>query len=350
MQRKFMIAILFALLTQAAHAQTSQTATQSGSEAAQAAPTPFETAQSLAAKGRLDKALALLDQLAAQTPEPAGVERLRGMIFYQKEKFPEAIQAFGKAAEQDPDDRESVEMQGVSLYRIGRSAEALPLLEKAHATVIRANVDPEYVLGLCYSDVRRYDDARHAFATQYGFAPDSAEAYLLAARLFLRRELVAEAAVQAHKALEINPALPLAHQLLAEAALAKADTADAIRELEAERKINPLDGLLYDRLGDAYLRNGQYDEAQQALNRAVLLEPSATAPYILLGETFLKLKQPIQALHYLDHAVKMDPSNFLTHNLLGQAYKATGQVEEANREFQMVVDLQHNDKPQPAGK
>jgi Tfp pilus assembly protein PilF len=44
----------------------------------------------------------------------------------------------------------------------------------------------------------------------------------------------------------------------------------------------------------------------------------------------------------------MDPSNFLTHNLLGQAYKATGQVEEANREFQMVVDL-HN-KPQPAGK
>jgi predicted Zn-dependent protease len=214
--------------------------------------------------------------------------------------------------------------------------------------VVRANVDPEYVLGLCYSDVKRYDDARHAFATQYGFAPDSAEAYLLAARLFLRRDLAGQAGVQALKALEINPALPLAHQLLAEAALAKADVATAIRELEAERKINPLEGPLYDRLGDAYLRNGQYEEAQTALNRAVLLEPSATAPYILLGETFLKLKEPIEALHYLDHAEKMDPSNFLTHNLLGQAYKATGQVEEANREFQTVVDL-HN-KPQPAGK
>jgi Tfp pilus assembly protein PilF len=70
----------------------------------------------------------------------------------------------------------------------------------------------------------------------------------------------------------------------------------------------------------------------------------------LLGEVFLKLKQPIEALHYLDHAVKMDPSNYLTHNLLGQAYKATGQVEEANREFQLVVDLQNNDKQRPAGK
>ena len=84
------------------------------------------------------------------------------------------------------------------------------------------------------------------------------------------------------------------------------------------------------------------------MNRAVLLEPNATGPYILLGETFLKLNQPIQALHYLDHAAKMDPSNYITHNLLGQAYKATGQVAAANREFKMVVDLQHRNDPKPA--
>jgi len=347
MFRTFTTASLLALLLMSAHAQTPFAPAQ---PAAPQAPTPFEEAQDLAARGRLDKALDKLNALAAQTPEAAGVERLRGIIFYQKEQFPEAIEAFTKASDQDPDDRESMELRGVSLFRTGRPEEALPFLEKAHATVVRANIDPEYVLGLCYADVKRYDDARHAFATQYGFAPDSAEAYLLAARLFLRREFAKEAAEQAHKALEINPNLPLAHQLLAEVALAKADVATAIQELEAERKINPLDGQLYDRLGDAYLRNGQYDQAQEALNRAVLLEPSSTAPYILLGEVFLKLKQPIQALHYLDHAAKMDPSSYLTHNLLGQAYKATGQVAEANREFQMVVDLQHNGQPQPAGK
>ena len=107
---------------------------------------------------------------------------------------------------------------------------------------------------------------------------------------------------------------------------------------------------MYDRLGDAYLRNGQYAEAQQVLNRAVLLEPNSTGPYILLGEAFLKLKQPIQALHYLDRAVKMDPANYITHNLLGQAYKATGQMAEANRQFKMVVDIQHAQQPQAPGK
>jgi len=332
----------------AASAQAPQSPAPAAADAPQ--PAPFEAAQDLAAKGRLDKALALLDQLATQTPEQPGVERLRGIIFYQRDQFHQAIDAFTQAAQQDPADRESIEMHGVVLFRQGHATEAIPFLEKAHTTVERANVDPQYVLGLCYADVKRYDDARHAFAAQYGFPPDSAEAYLLAGRLFLRREFAAEAAVQASRALEINPNLPLAHQLLGEVALAKGDMPAAIRELEQERKLNPLNGLLYERLGDAYLRNEQYSDAQQALNRAVLLEPSSTAPYILLGETFLKLNQPIQAIHYLDHAAKMDPSNYITHNFLGQAYKATGQTAEANREFKLVVDLQHGAKAQPTGK
>ena len=310
----------------------------------------FGSAQELAAKGRLDQAMAQLNQLAAQSPEPAGVERLRGMIFYQREQFPQAIEAFSKAAAEFPDDHESLEMQGVSLFRMGRTPEAIPLLEKARTGVQGANVDPNYVLALCYADVQRYDDARRAFASQYGFEPDSAEAHLLTGRLFLRRELRDQAGTEASKALTINPSLPLAHELLGEVALARGDATGAIRELEAERKINPLDPDLYDRLGDAYLRNGEYAEAQQSLNRAVLLEPQATGPYILLGETLLRLKQPIQALQYLDHAVHMDPSNYITHNLLGQAYKATGQLERANREFKLVVELQHRNDSTTAGK
>lgn len=350
MQRRFLTALFLVAFSITVRAQAPQDQSQRNGNGPAPAPTSFEVAQDLAARGRLDQAMAQLNLLAARTPEQSGVERLRGIIFYQKEQMQEAIEAFTKASAQDPDDRESLEMLGVSLFRTGRSPEALPYLEKAHATVLRANIDPEYVLGLCYADVKRYDDARHAFAAQYGFSPDSAEAYLIAARLFLRREFVNEAIDQGNMAVKLNPALPLAHELLGEAYLAKGNTAHAIAQLEEERKINPLSGILYDRLGDAYLRNEQYMDAQQALNRAVLLEPGATAPYILLGQTFLKLNQPVQALHYLDHAAKMDPSNYITHNLMGQAFKATGQKAEANREFQMVVELQHNTKPQPAGK
>ena len=46
----------------------------------------------------------------------------------------------------------------------------------------------------------------------------------------------------------------------------------------------------------------------------------------------------------------MDPSNYMTHNLLGQAYKTIGDRAAANREFKIVVELQHQGDPTPAGK
>ena len=58
-----------------------------------AAPT-VESARELAGRGRLDQAMAQLDALSAQAPEPPGVERLRGIIFYQREQFTDAIAAF----------------------------------------------------------------------------------------------------------------------------------------------------------------------------------------------------------------------------------------------------------------
>lgn len=349
MYRSFFLASLLVIFVVASYAQTTRSSAPAGTNGSAAAPT-FDSAKELAGKGRLDQALAQLAQLAAQTPDAAGVERLRGIILYQREEYPEAIEAFTKAAAQDPSDKDSIEMHGVILFRQGRIPEAIPFLEQGRTAVESANIDPNYVLALCYADVQRYDDSRHAFAAQFGFAPDSAQAYLLAGRLFLRRELREEAGVETAKALVLDPTLPLAHELLGEVALARGDSTTAIQELEAERQIDPLNPDLYDRLGDAYVRSGQFTQAQEALNRAVLLEPNSTGPYILLGETFLKLKQPIVALHYLDHAAKMDPSNYITHNLLGQAYKATGQVEAANREFRMVVDLQHPNDPKPAEK
>jgi Flp pilus assembly protein TadD len=308
----------------------------------------FSDAKALAAKGRLDQALAALDALAKAEPEEAGVERLRGIILYQKEQLQQARAAFTRAVAQNADDRESMEMLGITFYRLGKPQDAIPLLEKADTTATGANADPHYVLGLCYTDAKRYDDARRAFAAQFGFAPDSAEAYLVTARLFLRREFVDQAALFAHKALEVNPAIPAAHQLLGEIALAKANVPLAVTELEAEQKLNPVDGSIYDRLGDAYVRTGKFEEARQALNKAVLLEPNATGPYILLGEALIELGEPIQAVHYLDRAATMDPGNYITHNFLGQAYRALGREADSVREFKRAVELQHESDPKPA--
>ena len=347
-----MCLVLSAPLAGLAQSGTSEQTGQAGTSApkdADASPAiSLADAKALAAKGRLEQALTELDALSKVEPEQAGVERMRGTILYQKELLPQAQAAFTRAVAQDAQDRESMEMLGITFYRLGKPQEAIPLLEKADTASTGANADPHYVLGLCYTDAKRYDDARRAFAAQFGFAADSAEAYLVTARLFLRREFVDQAEIFARKAIEINPSIPAAHQLLGEIALAKANIPEAVTELEAEQKLNPVDGSIYDRLGDAYVRTGQFEKARQALNKAVLLEPNATGPYILLGEALIELGQPIQAVHYLDRAANMDPGNYITHNFLGQAYRALGREADSVREFKRAVEIQHGSDPKPA--
>jgi predicted Zn-dependent protease len=301
--------------------------------------------QQLIDRGHPGDALKQLDILAAQRPEPAGVERLRGMALYLQNDFAAADQAFAIALQQNATDLESEQMRGLTLFRLGKPAQAIPLLEHSHQWIATTKVDPSYVLALCYLDTRRYDDARHAFATQYGFPPDSASAYLLAARMLLRREFLPIAQEYAQKAIALDPSLPLAHLLLGEIALAGQHLDVAILEFEKESARNPLYGGVYDRLGDAYTRSGDYMKAQQALQRAVLLEPTSTGPYILLGKVLLKREDPASAITYLERAEKMDPSNFMTHSLLGQAYRLMGRTEDATRETRLAQELQTASEP-----
>ena len=347
----FIFALVFMVL-RADALQTSPPAkplgTATPSATANDASSAIAAASKTFAAGHSEEALKQLDALAVITPEPQGVERLRGFIFYQQRNMVAAAAAYAKAIEQDPSDRESMQMRGVSLYSLGRPAEAIPLLEKARAAVPSANVDPNYVLGVCYIAVRRYDDARHAFAAQYGFAPDSAPAYLLVARLLLRQENPAAAEDSARKALALQPDLPLAHQLLGEVALAREQLPEAIAEFDRERALNPLNGSVYDRLGDAYVRSGDNDKAQQALSRAVLLEPNATGPYILLGKVMLNQQNYLLATLYLERAISMDPGNYMAHTLLGRAYRATGRKDDAAKEFQTAQRLQSTVPPAAA--
>jgi predicted Zn-dependent protease len=335
-----------------------QTPTQPTSASQAPAPTtsatestPADASQNLTQlrvmidRGHPADALKQLDTLAAQQPVPAGVNRLRGLALYSQNQFAEADTAFASALKQDPHDEESEQLRGLTLFRLGRPADAIPLLESAHEWTSQTRVDPSYVLALCYLDTRQFDNARRAFATQYGFPPDSAPAYLLAARMLLRREYLPVAQQFATKALELDSQLPLAHALLGEIALAGEHLDDAIAEFEKERTRNPLDGSIYDRLGDAYTRSGDYTKAQQSLQRALLLEPNSTGPYILLGKVLLKRQDPASAMMYLERAEKMDPSNFITHSLLGQAYRSLGRPEDASRETQTSQKIQAASEP-----
>jgi predicted Zn-dependent protease len=269
---------------------------------------------------------------------------MEALALYQKGDLRSADKAFAAALQEDPSDLESAQMRGLTLFRLGRAADAIPLIESSRGR-IPGQADPNYMLALCYMDTRRYDDARHAFAAQYGFPADSAAAYLVSARMLLRREYVPIAQQYAQKSLDLDPSLPLAHELLGEIALAGNHLDVAIAELENERTRNPLEPTIYDRLGDAYVRAARYDDAEKTLQQAILLQPNSTGPYILLGKTLLKKSDPVGAATYLQRAAQLDPANYMTHSLLGQAYRAMGRNQDAARETTTAQKIQSASEP-----
>jgi tetratricopeptide (TPR) repeat protein len=284
--------------------------------------------------GKGQEAIVLLEHLAA-TPggAPKHVQHELGIAYYRSGKLLSAEKAFAQAIEEDPNDIESVQMRGLALYRLGRPEAAIPFLEKARQWMPNANADASYVLGLCYLNSQRFDDARAAFANQFAVSPSSGAAYLLMGRMLKQANLPESSAEAAKKALELTPGLALAHFLLGEFYLFKSDTEQALREFEQERQINPANFAVYDRLGDVYTREGQYEKAQEALAKAISLDTSSTGPFIQMGKVLLKRNDPQTSLLYLQHAEKMDPGNFMTHTLLAQAYRSLGRTEESKQQF-----------------
>jgi tetratricopeptide (TPR) repeat protein len=312
-------------------------AAQLPSQPAPATSDLLAKAQSALDHDHVDDAFAILKQMP---PDAKGVQHELGLAYYRTSKLVEARDAFSAAVQQDPQDVESIQMEGLTLYRLGQPAAAIPLLERVRQWTPDAGTDANYILGLCYLNANRYDDARNAFAAQFGEAPNSGAAWLLLATMLQRANLPRQAAVEAQKALDVEPQLPLAHFLLGQVALLDSNVDLALKEFQAEQRINPDYAAVYERLGDVYFRTSQFDLAQQSLTKALSLDMSSTGPFILMGRVLLRRQDARTAIMYLQHAEKMDPNNYITHASLAQAYRVSGQEDEAKRENALAAKSQ----------
>ena len=167
-------------------------------------------------------------------------------------------------------------------------AEAIPLLEKVQGWYPRANVDADYILGLCYIQSKNYPQARKAFAQMFEVPADSAASYLFTARMLLRQEFDPIAEEYAQKAIALDPKLPLAHFFLGELHLYKSRIPEAISDFQQELALNPGHAPTYYKLADAYSRIQKFDDAERLLQRSIWLDATSTGPYILMGKVLQK--------------------------------------------------------------
>jgi len=315
--------------------------------AATSAPPGFEQVHRLVEQGKFDEALAALNEISRTDPAVKNLSHEFGVTYYRKGDYPNAVTHLKKAAEENPADMEAVQLTGLSLYLAGRPADSIPYLEKVHSWYPSANVDASYILGVAYIQTKNYANARGAFARMFQVPPDSAAAYLFTARLLLRLDFGPVAEEYGKKAIELDPKLPLGHQLLGELYLYQSRIPEAAAQFEQELALNPGNPVAYYKLADAYSRIQKFDEAEKLLQRSIWLDATSTGPYILLGKVLLKKGETQLAVRSLERAVTMDPNNPIPHYLLGQAYRDLGRAEDAERELKLAEKLQARDDSRP---
>jgi tetratricopeptide (TPR) repeat protein len=305
-------------------------------------PAELEKAKDLLNHGHPDQAIAILKKLAAVEPPIMGVEHELGTAYSSIGELADARNAFAKAIEQDASDQDSVQMEGIVLYRLHQPDAAIPYLERLVQTTPNASTDAQTILGQCFVSMKRYDDARITYARLFGEPPESGGAYLMLATILRHMDPSEPAAIQAQKALDISPGLPLAHFMLGEIALQKSDFDQAAAQFEAERRINPDYAPTYERLGEAYMRMEKLPEAQTALTKAITLDATLSGAFLKMGMVLLRRQDVQTAIVYLRHAAQLDPDNFKAHLFLAQAYHRIGNEDAAKLEDAIVNQIHHD--------
>jgi tetratricopeptide (TPR) repeat protein len=296
-------------------------------------------ARRLVNAGKPDAALEALRLLPVDDAQAA---LLRGVAHYHANHPLQAVEALGpvvgKLPEGSVERREAIQVLGLASVLVGRIAEAIPYLEQTRGWAAD-NAELGYVLGMAYVQTRQADKARALWASNFGVAPESAAAHLLAAQMMVRAELDELADAELKKALALDARLPRANFLLGQTALFRGRLDEAIALFKRELEINPGDGMAFYRLGDAYSRQLKWDEALAALRRSVWINPFYSGPYILMGKAYMKKGDTGAAEGMLRQAVSYDPNNKAAHYLLGQLLQQAGRTEEARRELEMAERL-----------
>ena len=341
---RFLLPTFLAVLSAFSFAQAQPGSDTSGAAQPPPATAPgseYKEAYRLAQQGKYAEALSLLNSMSDKTPKPAGLSHAFGMVYYTKGDVLKAAEYFKQATAENPNDKEAVQLLGLSYYRAGRPNEAIPYLEQVQSWYPQANVDASYVLGVSYIQAKDYPNARKSFARMFDVPADSAASYLFTARMLFRQEFTPVAEEYAQKAVAADPKLPLAHQLLGEIHLFTSKVPDAVKDFEQELAINPANPATYYKLADAYSRIQKYDDAERLLQRSIWLDATSTGPYVLLGKVLQKKGEPVLAINYLQRAADMDPNNPMTHQLLGQAFRDVGNTVDAERELKTAEQLRN---------
>lgn len=301
-----------------------------------------------------------------------------GAIFYQKDVYPPARDAFQNLVALEPERGPAWAMLGLCLFQTGELERAAMSLERARSLGVNDNSElagvVRYHTALLYIRFQYFENAFDTLSEftavgketskvveAFGLAllrmpllpneipPAQREKLLLAGRagygMAARRNEDARAAFDVLLAQYPND--PNVHYPFGVFMLSQ-DADVAMKEFKRELEISPSHFPAMVQMAFEYLKRDQYDDALPLAEKAVQLAPKLYAARNVLGRVLLEVGQIERAVKELEEGVKLAPSSPEMHFALARAYTRAGRKQEAAREREIFKKLQdeYNQKKQ----
>ena len=185
------------------------------------------------------------------------------------------------------------------------------------------------------------EERRTLLTKVLSITPDSAEAHALRANVaYITDEGLAVVESEARRALELNPNLGLAHDLLGWVAMNRGDLNALVHHMETAYQLDPLSPRTSRSLGGAYLLAGRDEEAMAHWTRTIHLDPISS--YNGMAGLYLAKGDLERAESMVQKLEQIAPDSWEAQ--FGRGYLAAVREDRATA-LEMIKRLDHAHQP-----
>jgi tetratricopeptide (TPR) repeat protein len=262
--------------------------------------------------------------------------------YYKAGQLANALKAYGRAAELEPDNDEAFRQQAWLLIQLGHPAKAVAPAQKAAS--IKENAQNLSILAMALDWAGQYDEAIKTALQAVDNDPVSAEAHAITAEIYMDKNNWARALDEIETAVKLNPDSAVVQRNLGYVLDNQGRHKEALAAFVRAAVIAPKLGLIYTTAGNGYLALGDYDNAIIQYEKTVEATPDSPVGYDALGHASALAGDPDRGLSMLKKAIEIDPEYGPAYAHLGRLYYTQLNYESAIENFLKAFDLGVNNE------
>jgi len=291
--------------------------------------------------GRYDEALQAYNRAIEIDPQLAAAWNNKGIILEGQGKYDEAIKAYDEVIRLDPNLAEAWHNKGVAFGKQSKYDEAIQAYDEA----IRLNpnyANAWYNKGAALGKQGKYDEAIKAYDEVIRLDPNYAEPWNNKGNALYAQGKYDEAIKAYDEAIRLDPNLAEAWHNKGVALGKQSKYDEAIKAYDEAIRLNPNYANAWYNKGNALYNLGKYDEAIKAYDEAIRLDPNHAKAWYGKGIALGKQGKYDEAIKCYDEAIRLDPNHAMAWNNRGNVLGRQGKYEDAINCFDEAIRLDTN--------